>query len=157
MLPRLQNPGSQPVPGHNGPPAVKARKRNCLFAVTEQPVTADRSALLFKAHGVMTSDAFADLLDSLRRAGQLHRHALMILDSRHVVDRHTDAHAMYRQAEALLRAGVRTLHACDLSDGEATRAYAVMLTDIYRHAGIRAEVHVCPTLDEAVAWLRAHA
>ncbi|WP_299443091.1 hypothetical protein [uncultured Rhodospira sp.] len=133
------------------------RRGRCLFAVTEQPVTADRSALLFKAHGVMTSDAFADFLDSLRRAGQLQRHALMILDSRNVVDRHTDAHAMYRQAEVLLRAGVRSLHACDLSDGEATRAYAVMLTDIYRQAGIRAEVRVCPSLDDAVAWLREHA
>jgi len=124
-----------------------------VFTITIQRLVDDRPVIIVDAHGVVTSGSMADCLEQLDLASIFTGHAMAVFNTEHARERHVDAHGMYLQAGALMRARIRKLHVCFLSEHASAIPYADLVSEIFTQAKVKTTTQVRPTLEEALAWL----
>jgi len=124
-----------------------------VFTIKIQRLADDRPVIIFDACGVLTSSSMADCLKQLDLADIFTGHAMAVFNSEKTHEHHVDAHGIYLQAGALIRARISRLHVCFLSEHASAISYADLVSEIFNHAKVHATVQVRPNLEQALAWL----
>ncbi|MBB4284429.1 hypothetical protein [Roseospira goensis] len=131
---------------------ITERCGEITLTVSDRVLSDGRPVLLFTVSGEVTSAAFAHCLERVAGHGVLSPRCRAILDIA-ASTRRTDVDGLFHQADVLARARVKHLSVCYLSDTEATAALVPLVAEVFQRAGVRTDIHICQTLDDALAWM----